>query len=298
MLLLVEQTLNGIQLGVMLFLMATGLTLTFGIMNIINLAHGSLYMMGAFFAATLIELTGSVPLALIGGLLGAVLLGMAVEIVALRRLYNRGHLDQVLGTFALILFFNELVIVVWGAEPRFMPVPELLAGTVEIVPGSGYPAYRLAITAAGVLVGVLLYILITHTRTGMRIRAGATNREMMGGLGVDIKALFTLIFGLGAALAGLAGIMTGPILAVQVGIGEPILIVTFVVIVIGGIGSIRGAAVAALLVGLVDTFGRFLLPMWLGYTVGPALASMAIYVLMAAMLIWRPQGLFTHTSRG
>ena len=295
-----EQALNGLQLGIMLFLMAAGLTLVFGIMNMINLAHGSLYMMGAYFAATFQGLTGSFLLAVLLALPAAALVGMAVEVVALRTLYSRDHLDQVLATFGLILFFNELVRIVWGPEALFMDLPAALAGSVELIPGAPYPAFRLAIIAVGLLVAGFLYVLIVHTRLGMLIRAGASNREMLGALGVNVALTFTVVFGLGAALAGLAGMMAGPILAVQPGMGESILILTFVVIVIGGIGSVRGALVAALLVGLVDTFGRAFLPVLLRLSVppevadgaGPALSEMMIYIFMAAVLIWRPHGLF------
>ena len=292
LLLLVEQLLNGLQLGVMLFLIAAGLTLVFGIMNLINLAHGSFYMLGAFFAATLVQLTGSFFLAVVLATLGCVVLGAVVEFIVFRRLYDRDHLDQVLGSFSLILFFNEMVNILWGGEPQFMPMPAALSGSIAIFEGAHYPVYRLAITGAGLAVAALLYVIVARTRIGMLIRAGATNREMIQALGVNIRMLFTLIFGLGVAFAGFAGMVTGPLLAVQVGIGEPMLIVAFVIIVIGGIGSIRGAFIASLLVGLVDTVGRFLLPIWFGYKFGPALASMAIYVLMAVVLIWRPQGLF------
>ena len=279
----IEQLLNGLQLGVMLFLMAAGLTLVFGIMNLINLAHGSLYMIGAYLAATLQQATGSFLLAVLLTLPATALVGMLMEVVALRTLYARDHLDQVLATFGLILFFNEFVRIVWGPAGYFVSVPAALSGTVEILPGVPYPAFRLAILLVGLAVAAFLFWLVRRTRLGMLIRAGASNRAMVGALGVNIRLLFTLVFGLGAALAGLAGAMAAPILAVQVGMGESILILTFVVIVIGGIGSIRGALLAALLVGVVDTFGRVLLP--------PAVAEMAIYLLMAAVLFWRPQGL-------
>ena len=280
----IEQLLNGLQLGVMLFLMAAGLTLVFGIMNLINLAHGSLYMIGAYLAATLQQATGSFLLAVLLTLPTTALVGMLMEVVALRTLYARDHLDQVLATFGLILFFNEFVRIVWGPAGYFVSVPAALSGTVEILPGVPYPAFRLAILLVGLAVAAFLFWLIRRTRLGMLIRAGASNRAMVGALGVNIRLLFTLVFGLGAALAGLAGAMAAPILAVQVGMGESILILTFVVIVIGGIGSVRGALLAALLVGVVDTLGRVLLP--------PAVAEMAIYLLMAAVLFWRPQGLF------
>jgi branched-chain amino acid transport system permease protein len=251
-------------------------------------------------AATVAQWTGSFLLGLLAALPAVALTGMAVEVIALRMLYERSHLDQVLATFGLILFFNELVRIVWGPRAIFMDVPEALSGTVEILPGAPYPAFRLAIIAVGIAVAVFLYLLITRTRVGMLIRAGASNREMLGALGVDVKLLYTLVFGLGAALAALAGAMAGPIFSVEVGMGEGILILTFVVIVIGGIGSIRGALVGALLVGLVDTLGRAFLPAVLRLIADPAtadgvgasLASMSIYILMAAVLIWRPRGLF------
>jgi branched-chain amino acid transport system permease protein len=288
-LLFLEQVLNGLQLGVTLFLMAAGLTLVFGIMNMVNLAHGSLFMMGAYYCATLVPLTGSFLLSAIIALIGAAATGIAVELLALRTLYSRDHLDQVLATFGLILFFNELVKILWGPIAIFMGVLAALAGDVEIIPGVPYPAYRLVVLGIGILVAAFLWWLITRTRLGMLIRAGASNREMVGALGVDIKLLYTLVFGLGAALAGLAGLMSGPLYVVEIGMGDGMLIKTFVVIVIGGIGSIRGAFIAAVLVGIVDTFGR-VLPAMAGLP--NAIAEMAIYILMAAVLFWRPSGLF------
>ncbi len=300
MLLVLEQALNGLQFGVMLFLMAAGLTLVFGIMNLVNLAHGSLYMMGAYFAATFFEKTGSFPLAILLALGAALAVGVATEVVALRTLYERDHLDQVLATFGLILFFNELVAVIWGRAAVYTSLPAWLRGHVELVPGIRYPVYRLSVILVGLLVAVLLWLLVSHTRLGMLIRAGAMNRTMVAALGVNIRLLYTIVFGFGAALAGLAGLMAGPIYAVQPGMGEQILIQVFVVIVIGGIGSIRGAFVGAVVVGMVDTLGRaFLKPMLAVVTsptaaekAGPALASMLIYLLMAAVLAVRPQGLF------
>jgi branched-chain amino acid transport system permease protein len=299
MLLFIEQLLNGLQLGIMLFLMSTGLTLVFGIMQVINLAHGSFYMIGAYVGATVAARTGSFVLGLLAALPAAALAGMIVETTVLRRLYKKDHLDQVLATFGLIMFFNELTRIIWGRQPLFMDVPAWLAGSIEIIPGVPYPSYRVAVIVVGILVGVLLYLLFTRTRIGMQIRAGASNREMAGALGVNIRLLYTLVFGLGTLLAGLAGVMAGPILAVEAGMGESILILTFVVIVIGGIGSIRGALVGALLVGLVDTLGRAFLPVVLRLFLSPAyadgvaasLASMSVYLLMAGILVWRPQGL-------
>lgn len=300
MLLLLEQVLNGLQLGVTLFLLAAGLTLVLGIMNLVNLAHGSLYMVGAFVAATVARETGSFLLGLLAALPATALVGMAVEVIALRRLYDRDHLDQVLATFGLILFFNELTRILWGSRALFLDIPTWLSGTVEIIPGAPYPAYRLAIIVVGLTVALLLYLLNAKTKLGMLIRAGASNREMVGALGINIRRLYTLVFGLGAMLAALAGVMAGPIYAVEVGMGESILILTFVVIVIGGLGSTRGAFVGALLVGLVDTLGRAFLPVLLKAFLAPAtadgvgasIASMAIYIMMAAILIWRPRGLF------
>ena len=300
LLLFFEQTLNGLQFGIFLFLIAAGLTLVFGIMNLVNLAHGSLYMIGAYFAATFFQWTDSFVLALVFAVPASLVFGIIIEVVALRTLYDRDHLDQVLATFGLILFFNELVRIVWGPASQAFALPEGLRGHVEIIPGAPYPEYRLAIIAAGLLVAAFLYLLITRTRVGMLIRAGASNRSMVGALGVNIRLLFTLVFGLGAALAGLAGIMAGPILSVEPGMGEDMLILALVVIVIGGIGSVRGAFVASIIVGTVETVGRSILPFVLeavisneaAQTAGPALASMLIYILMVGVLFFRPQGLF------
>jgi branched-chain amino acid transport system permease protein len=297
--LFLEQSLNGLQFGLMLFLLAAGLTLVFGIMDMINLAHGSLYMIGAFFAAWFVQLTGSFVAGALLAIPATALVGMALEVSVLRRLYTRDHLSQVLATFALILIFNELVRIVWGSDLQ-LSTPAALSGPVEIVPGLLYPAYRLVVIGVGLAVALLLYVIVARTRLGMRVRAGASNREMATAMGVDIRRLFTLVFGFGAALCAVAGAMLGPIFAVQVGMGDNILILAFVVIVIGGIGSIRGALVGAVLVGLVDTFGRAFLPAVLreflppqfASAAGTALASILIYLLMAAVLFWKPQGLF------
>jgi branched-chain amino acid transport system permease protein len=300
MLLLLEQCLNGLQYGLLLFLLSAGLTLVFGIMDLVNLAHGSLYMLGAYFAATFCAVTGSFVAGAVLALFAMVLLGIALEMVALRQLYGRDHLAQVLGTFGLILFFNELVRLIWGPAGLTLPLPAWLSAHVELLPGLSYPTYRLAIIGVSLVVAAVLYGLIMHTRLGMLIRAGATNRDMVMALGVDVKRLYTLLFGLGAALAALAGLMQAPILTVQIGMGENILILAFVVIVIGGIGSIRGALLAAILIGILDTLGRAFLPDMLrliltptaAATVGRALSSMLIYVVMAAVLTLRPEGLF------
>lgn len=296
--LLIEQVLNGLQFGTMLFLMAAGLTLVFGVMGLINLAHGSLYMVGAFAAAATAAATGNFALALVAALAGAALAGAVVEIAVLRRLYRRDHLDQVLATYALILIFSEGVRWIFGSFPLYLDVPRALTGTVH-VGALSYPLYRLAIIVVGVAVAVGLYFLINRTRLGVQIRAGEADREMIAALGIDIAKLYTVVFALGAALAGLAGALIGPIQSVQVGMGEPVLIMAFVVVVIGGIGSIKGALVGAILVGLTDTLGRFLLPVILGgfmdqasaMSVGSALASMSVYILMAIILVWRPTGL-------
>jgi branched-chain amino acid transport system permease protein len=300
MLLFLEQLLNGTQFGITLLLMASGLTLYFGIMNLINLAHGSLFMTGAYVGASVTLATGSFLLGLLAGILAAGVVGVLMEFVIMRRLYLRDHLDQVLATFGLILFFNELVRVVWGRRPLRMDLPAWLSGSVQIVPGAPYPVYRLVVIATGILVILLLYLLIMRTRLGMWIRAGASNREMIGALGVNIALLYTMVFGLGALLAGLAGVMAAPFMSVQSGMGENILILSFVVIVIGGIGSIKGAVVGALLVGLTDTLGRVYLPALLrvvltpseANAVGASLAAMSIYILMALVLAFRPAGLF------
>ncbi len=278
------QCLNGFQLGTMLFLMASGLTLVFGIMNLINLAHGSLYMIGAYTCAIVQQHTGSFFIAVAVALPATAILGFCLEAVLFRRLYKRNHLDQVLVTFALILFFNEMTQIICGPAAYFMALPPVLAGSVEIFPNTPYPIYRLVIIGAGLGTALGLYLLIAKTRVGMLIRAGAENREMVGALGVNIRQLYMLVFGLGAALAGFAGMMAGPIMSVETGMGESILILALVVIVIGGIGSVRGAFVAAIITGLADTFGRVLLP--------PSLASMVIYILMALVLAKWPQGLF------
>src|SRR5215470_7021295 len=284
----------------MLFLMAAGLTLVFGIMNLVNLAHGSLYMVGAYLATAAVMRTGSFLAAVVFALVGTLAVGMLIEVLALRTLYERDHLDQVLATFGLILFFNEAVAVVWGRTALFTTVPPALAGHLTLLPGLRYPAYRAVIILVGLAVALALYVVVSRTRLGMLIRAGASNRTMLAALGVNVRLLYTLVFGVGAALAALGGLMAGPIYTVQPGMGDDVLIQVLVVIVIGGIGSIRGALVGAVVVGMVDTLGRaFLKPLLSGMIgpvaandAGPALASMLIYILMAAVLYFRPQGLF------
>jgi branched-chain amino acid transport system permease protein len=302
--LVLVQTLNGLQLGMMLFLFAAGLTLVLGIMNLVNLAHGSLYMLGAYFAATIYHWTGSFIVALLLALPATFVASVVIELVVLRTLYVRDHLDQVLATFGLILFLNELVRVIWGATPLYISIPPSMRGSVALLSGVNYPVYRLALILIGLAVALFLYLLVGKTKVGMLIRAGASNREMVETLGYDIRLLFTAVFGLGAVLAALAGIMVSPIFSVESGMGDGILILALVVIVIGGIGSIRGSFVAAIIIGLVDTMGRAFLPglfaaimpETIADAVGPALASMLIYVVMVIVLFLRPQGLFPARS--
>ena len=305
MLLAIEQFLNGLQFGLLLFLLAAGLTLVFGIMDFVNLAHGSLYMLGAYFAATFTALTGEFISGVVLALIATSLVGMAVEVIAIRRLYGRDHLDHVLGTFGLILFFNEMVRLFWGPAGLNVTLPPWLNTAVQILPGVYYPTYRLSIIAVALLVALGLYFVIMRTRVGMLIRAGASNRDMVGALGINIKLLYTFVFGVGAALAGLAGLMQAAIFTAQIGMGENILILAFVVIIIGGIGSIRGAFVASIFAGLMDTMGRAFLPDILklflssaaASTAAPALSSMLIYIVMAVVLIVRPEGLFPASNR-
>ncbi len=302
--LILIQALNGIQYGILLFLMAAGLTLVFGIMGFINLAHGALYMLGAYFAAVIADRSGSFFLAISVTTIAMFALGAVLSKTGLDALNKRDHLDQVLATFGIILFCNELVRMIWGPSPMYMDVPENLAGSIDLL-GTSYSSYRIAIIAVGLLVGAAIYLLIERTRLGMLIRAGASNRHMVSALGVNIGWLNTFIFALGAALAGIAGVMAGPILSIQPGMGDSVLISTLVVIVIGGIGSIRGAFLGALVVGVADTVGRVVLPLALSKlfvpeiatTLGPAMASLAVYLLMAVVLAVKPDGLFPVRNR-
>lgn len=302
--LLLTQVLNGLQFGILLFLMAAGLTLVFGIMNFINLAHGTVYMLGAYFAAMAYAWSGSFWVGVAAGFAVPFVIGALADALGLHVLHRRDHLDQVLATFGIVLFTNELVRVVWGNTPIYMDAPPLLQGAVPVF-GLGYPAYRFAIIGVGLLVALGLWLLIERTRIGMLVRAGASNRPMVSALGVNIGWLNRFVFALGAGLAGMAGAMVGPILSIQPGMGEPILILTLVVIVIGGVGSIRGAFLGALVVGLVDTLGRVLLPLLMhrffdagvANAAGPALASVAVYLLMAAVLAFKPDGLFPVKNR-
>ncbi|WP_206453897.1 branched-chain amino acid ABC transporter permease [Aurantimonas marina] len=294
------QALNGIQLGILLFLVAAGLTLIFGVMDLINLAHGVLYMVGAYLAATFTAFTGDFFLGLALALPATLAFGIVLEFLIFRRLYDRDHLDQVLATFGLILILNEGVKIIWGAAPMSVPIPNILSGSIPLIGNMRYPFFRVAIIAAGLLTALGLYLMVNHTRIGMLLRAGATNAPMVSALGVDIGRLFMVVFGLGAMLAGFAGAMVAPILSVEPGMGDSVLILAFVVIVIGGVGSVRGAFVAAILIGLVDTLGRTFGPILLRSLMDPAAASqtgrtlapMLIYILMAAVLFFRPSGLF------
>ena len=303
--LVAAQLLNGLQLGVLLFLLASGLTLIFGIMDFVNLAHGSLYMVGAYFCATLTESLDSFFLAVALALPATAAVGAAVELLVVRRLYRRDHLDHVLATFGLILCFDALVQIIWGPEGMAIRLPAWADGQQHLPGGLVFPTYRLLIIGAGLAVAAGLYVLVAKTKLGMRIRAGASNPAMAGALGIDIGRLFTLVFALGAVMAGLAGMMIAPITEASIGMGNEIIITAFVVVIVGGIGSIRGAFVAALLIGLIDTMGRSFLDMGLklvmsvqaAETSAPALSAMLIYILMAAVLAFRPQGLFPPKTR-
>jgi branched-chain amino acid transport system permease protein len=305
MALFIVQILNGLQLGVLLFLIAAGLTLVFGVMNFINLAHGVQYMLGAYLAVMFYAITGSSLLAVVLALLTALGFGLFLEFVIFRHLYDRDHLEQVIATFGIIIFLNQAVKTAWGAAPLTLPIPEIFSGTIVLMPGLLYPVWRLVIIGSGLAVGLLLYLLVSRTRVGMLVRAGATNARIVSALGIDIRRLFMIVFGFGAMLAAFAGAMIAPILSVEPGMGDTMLILAFVVIVIGGIGSIRGAFLAALLIGLVDTLGRsfaidilrLVMPPSPARTVGPAIASMLIYVLMALVLYFRPGGLFPARGR-
>lgn len=299
MLLLVEQAMNGLQHSALLFLLSAGLTLIFGIMNVVNLAHGSFYMVGAFCAAAAVAVTGSFGVAMLAAVVGAGVYGLVIEFVVIGRLYHRDHLDQVLATFGVILFTNALVTIVFGRSPPFVAIPKFLAGSVPIMPGLNYPIMRLAFIAAGAVVAVGLWLLISRTRIGMLVRAGADDAEMVDALGINIRGLFMLVFVVGTLLCGFAGVMAAPLLAVQVGMGEQILITTFVVVVVGGIGSVRGALLGSVLVGLTDSLGSAYIPIWMSHvlppeyssTVSSSFVSASIYILMAVVLLIRPRGL-------
>ncbi|MEO7937108.1 MAG: branched-chain amino acid ABC transporter permease [Burkholderiaceae bacterium] len=277
------QLLNGVQYGLLLFMLAAGLTLIFGIMGVVNLAHGSFYMLGAYLGYALSSQFGSLTVAIIGGTALAVLFGLALERLLFQYFYQRDHLDQVLLTFGLIYIFEELRSILWGDDVHGVPIPELLRFSIPLTDTLSYPVYRLFIAGLCILLAIGLYLLISRTRLGMKIRAGAFNRDMAEALGVNIKRIHSIVFALGVGLAAFAGIIAAPISSVYPNMGSQVLITCFVVVVIGGIGSVRGALIAALLVGLVDTFGKVLLPQ---------VAGMLVYMLMAAVLLWKPEGLF------
>jgi branched-chain amino acid transport system permease protein len=277
------QLLNSVQYGLLLFMLAAGLTLIFGIMGVVNLAHGSFYMLGAYLAWWLSSLSGSLTVAILGGAALSVLFGLALERLLFRHFYDRDHLDQVLLTFGLIYIFEEMRSILWGDDVHGVQIPDLLSASLPLTENLSYPVYRLFISAVCIVLALGLYLLISKTRLGMKIRAGAYNREMAEALGVNIKLIYAVVFGLGVALATVAGMIAAPISSVYPNMGSQVLIMCFVVVVIGGIGSVRGALIAALLVGLVDTFGKVLLPQ---------VAGMLVYMLMAAVLLWRPEGLF------
>ncbi len=303
--LIIIQLLNGLQLGILLFLLAAGLTLVFGIMDFVNLAHGSLYMVGAYLCATVTLWLDSFVLGILFAIPGVLLVGIVMEVLVVRHLYHRDHLDQVLATFGLILVFDSLVHIIWGPAGLTFALPEVLNGQVTLLPGIEFPVYRLLIIAVGLVMAISLYLFVGKTRVGMLIRAGASNPVMVGALGVDIKTLFTMVFALGAVFAGIAGLMIAPITEASIGMGKDILIITLVVIIIGGIGSVRGSFVAALIVGLIDTLGRSYLDSFMklflsnqvAETSAPAISAMLIYILMAVILYFKPEGLFPPRSR-
>lgn len=302
--LLLEQIFNGLQAGVALFLIAAGLTVILGIMDFVFLAHGSQVMVGAYLATWLTVVTGSFFLGILLAIPLVFIFGMALEYLIIRHLYHRDHMEQVLATFGLILFFNEMMRIIFGPAALFSTLPPVLSGFVMILPDVPYPLFRLVLIVAGLLVAVMIYLLVRHTRMGALVRAGADNRRMTAALGINIGILQRVVFALGATLAGLAGMMLGPLTTVESGMGEPLLILSLVVIIIGGVGSIQGAFIAAIMVGLVDTTGRVLLPYLLRLVMdqatadgaGPALASMLVYILMSAVLVMKPQGLFPQTG--
>ncbi|KPK35363.1 MAG: ABC transporter permease [Betaproteobacteria bacterium SG8_40] len=291
------QLLNGVQYGLLLFLVASGLTLIFGIMGVINLAHGSFYMVGAYLAWSLTQALGSFWLALAAGIVLSVVLGMLLEWLFIRHLYRRDHLQQVLLTYGLILVFSELRSILWGDDVHGVAVPAMLSGSIALTETLAYPVYRFWLSAICVLLAGLMYYLIQHTRLGMMIRAGATNREMTQSLGIDIGLLYRFVFAFGVALAAFAGMIAAPVSSVFPGMGNQVLILCFVVVVIGGLGSVKGALAAALLIGLIDTFGKVVEFELAGFQVLPELAGMSVFVMMAIVLLWRPEGLFSRRLR-
>jgi branched-chain amino acid transport system permease protein len=277
------QLLNSVQYGLLLFMLAAGLTLIFGIMGVVNLAHGSFYMLGAYLAWWLASRVGGLPVAIVVGAFLAVGFGLLLEKLLFRHFYHRDHLDQVLLTFGLIYIFEELRSILWGDDVHGVNVPQALAASIPLTDNLSYPVYRLFMSGVCIALALGLYFLISKTRLGMKIRAGAFNHDMAEALGININRIHATVFAIGVALAAVAGMIAAPIASVYPNMGSQVLIMCFVVVVIGGIGSVRGALIAALLVGLVDTFGKVLLP---------ALSGMLVYMLMAAVLLWKPEGLF------
>ncbi|MGI9018489.1 MAG: branched-chain amino acid ABC transporter permease [Euzebya sp.] len=302
--LFLEQALNGLQAGFTLLMVSSGLTLIFGIMNVINLAHGSLFMVGAFVAADVGSRTGNFAIALLAGMVAAGITGLIVEFLIIRRLYLRNHLDQVLATFGLVLMANQGVQMIYGTRPSSVQRPAFLNNSVTVLPGVQYPTYRLAIIVAGIVTIGVLYWIMGRTRVGLWIRAGVTHRELLGAFGINVSLLYTLVFALGAVLAGFAGVVASPFLAVEAGVGDSFLILSFVVIVIGGIGSLKGAIVGSLVLGLVDTMARTYLPRLFSRfldpsaaaTVGASVAAASIYLVMVVVLMTKPNGLFGVTD--
>ncbi|HZF78757.1 MAG TPA: branched-chain amino acid ABC transporter permease [Rubrivivax sp.] len=289
--LVIEQLLNGLQYGLILFLLSAGVTLVFGVMNLVNLAHGSMFMVGGFLAFSAAAHVGY-GAGVVLGLVGACALALLIERLVVRRLYGLSHLEQVLGTFGLMLLSNELVIMAWGREPMLTIMPDWLSGSVELPGGVAYPAYRIAITVVAVAAGLGLWWLLAGTRIGMQVRAGADKRVIAEAMGVDIDRLFMFVFVLGSGLAALAGIMMAPLLSLEAGVGDPLLILAMVVVIVGGAGSLKGCFAAALLIGLVDTMSRVLVASQ--FPGGRAVANMVVYMLMLSVLIFRPRGLFVR----
>lgn len=300
MMIFIEQVLNGLNYGLLLFMISAGLSLVFGVMHLINLAHGSLFMIGAFVTVGVTQVTGSFRLGVLSGALSAFVVGLVIERLIVRPLYARDHLDQVLATFGLIMFFNELLRWISGGAPLFVPTPQNLSGAAELSEGFFYSRYRIAVTIAALLIAAGLWLVLSRTKIGMLIRASANNPSMVGHIGFDVRTVGTLVFGVGAALAGLAGALNGPLVSIEVGMGEQVLILAFVIVVIGGMGSIQGTFYASLLIGFVDTMGRAYTPIILSglleprtvSSVSPALSAIIIYIVMAVVLIARPSGLF------
>ena len=277
------QLLNSVQYGLLLFMLAAGLTLIFGIMGVVNLAHGSFYMLGAYLAWSLSVMTGSLTLAILLGTALSVLFGLALEWLLFRHFYQRDHLDQVLLTFGLIYIFEELRSILWGDDVHGVTIPQFLGASIALNDNQSYPVYRLFMSGVCIALAIGLYLLISKTRLGMKIRAGAFNHDMAGALGINIKLIHAVVFAMGVGLASVAGMIAAPVSSVYPNMGSQVLIMCFVVVVIGGIGSVRGALIASLLVGLVDTFGKVLLP---------SVSGMLVYMLMAGVLLWKPEGLF------